>query len=153
VKGKTMDAIDIHEFVSKCLSVLDEREAEPEADHWFCGEGDDQGFSYCRDCIRVLRPGAALGEDYAYAYPEQEHDGACHCMNCGALLQYTLTDYGLDEELTNFSDPEADWDWNSPQDCYYLARMGHALHTDEQYRLFMTILRKGQNPPPEIEHQ
>ena len=143
-----MDKVDVHEFISECEHVLNQREADPLIECWFCGEGDDEGLSYCEACIHALRPNAEKGEDYLRAYPPGESDGRVACEECSRLLQYTLTNYGLEEQLEYFK--EDGWDWNNPQDCYELNRVVNGVCSDEDKRRLVQVLKRGLNPPDEI---
>lgn len=68
--------------------------------HWLGGDGADQGPSYCRECAQAhVDNGDAEFIDGGY---QQDNDGCCHCEDCGRLLDYTLTDYGVEEELEHF---------------------------------------------------
>ena len=138
--------------LSLCRRLLNERETYPaDWEYFFCNPdmNDDEGLSYCLDCIKKLRPNGVSGIDYRYLYPEGESDGCCHCDECGKMLRYTLTDYGVNEELAIFE--ENNWDWNDPSDCYRLARMAWGAYSEDQKRRAVKILRAGMNRPAELQ--
>lgn len=62
---------------------------------------DDDEEYYCPDCAAkavASRPGFRVVSDGCAS----EHDGCCHCSDCGKLLAYVLTDYGVKAELEHF---------------------------------------------------
>ena len=120
------------QFLRTCEDELLRRMSNPPMEHWFCGDDDDEGESYCLDCIMAIRPTAEPGEDYLGAYPPGESDSVAICERCGALLQYTLTDYGLQEELAHFSETDSQWDWDNPDQCYEVQELCGSVYTDKQ---------------------
>lgn len=135
-------------YLNACVEILDQRSADVEPVCFFCGEGDDESVSLCYDCIyQVPRvPIDAHSNDIARS-AWGESDSPERCEECGKLLSYTLTDYGVKEELGYFAESENAWDWNSPNDCFELARIAHAVWTVEQRRELIKVLRKGKNKP------
>ena len=69
--------------------------------HWLGGTGADQGPSYCHDCASK-RVEAGEGEFVDGGWP-QDNDGSCQCEDCGRTLDYTLTEYGVEEEMEHFT--------------------------------------------------
>ena len=88
--------------------------------HWLGGEDVDQGPSYCFDCAnKIVAAGKAEFVDGGWP---QDNDGCCHCEDCGRLLAYTLTDYGVEEELSHFKGDRLRRAM-SPELAYHLARV------------------------------
>jgi len=93
--------------------------------HWLGGEHVDQGPSYCRPCAEAkVAAGEAESVDGGW---QQDNDGCCHCETCGCLLHYTLTDYGIEEELRHFNSQPAPCDV-TPEVAYHLARVLEQHH-------------------------
>lgn len=140
---------DIQErYLDACVETLDQRSADVEPVCFFCGEGDDSSESLCYDCIHQVPrvPVDAYSNDVA-RIAWHESDSPERCEECGKLLSYTLTDFGVNEELGYFLESDTTWYWNNPNDCFELARIGHAVWTVEQKRDLIKVLRKGQNRP------
>ncbi len=137
-----MDAIDIYEFNSQAISLLDEREAELEMPYWMT---KDEGITHCESCIKIIKPDAEWIEDYGGGY-DNESDSTEFCERCGKMLQCTLTDYGVDQGLSSFG--EFGLDWDNAHDCYELARVAHGLLRDDEkrhkelYDIFMASVNK-----------
>jgi len=73
----------------------------PEVACWLHGLGADEGLDYCRECAeKQVRAGKAELVDGGYL--RSEHDGCVHCETCGVVLDYMLTDHGVETELTHF---------------------------------------------------
>lgn len=143
-----IDSIDLHEFLSACEHKLSQREKVPPPPYWFCNDGDDEGLSYCHDCILLLRPNAVWLEDYrgGYAY---EEDGSEICENCHCLLDYTLTDYGVDNELDHFS--EFPFDWEHAQECFELNRVANGVFSEAQKQELFEIYKASINIPANLQ--
>lgn len=141
-----MDTIDIYEFNSQAIRLLDQREAELEMPFWFT---EDEGPTYCEDCIKVIMPDAEWIEDYAGGYCG-ESDSPEICERCGKLMQYTLTDYGVEQELYHFEDGKLDWD--RPEDCYELARVAHGILKDDimMHKRLYDIFMASENKPTDL---
>jgi hypothetical protein len=136
-----MDAIDFHERLSELVNVLDERESQPDRPFWFVGDDADQSELYCYDCVMLEKPNGEYGEDYDGGFCCEE-DGCEVCGSCSKLLQYTLTNYGVAQELAHFV--EYGFDWDSPDECYALARVAHGIYEDsEQSRQLYEVLITG----------
>lgn len=145
-----MNAIDRHEFISHATRILDQRESSLEGVYWFCGEDDDEGLSYCYDCIKLLKPDAVIGDDFMGGANNNESDGCETCEHCGKLLGYTLTSYGVATELEHFY--SNGFDWNNSNHCYELARVAHGIfQNNEQSRKLFQIVKKGKNLPDELK--
>jgi hypothetical protein len=142
-------AIELHEFIDQCKLILHQRQPVPELPYWLCGDGDDEGLSLCWDCLHKRRPTAEWGNDLCGGY-DCEEDSSEVCDECGKLLQYTLTDYGVDSELENFT--EYPFDWEDAQHCYEVASVIDGIcddDTEKQWKLY-GVLVKGCNRPAEI---
>lgn len=99
--------------------------AEVPYPHWLGGDGADQGPSYCRDCASKL---VAAGEaEFVDGGWMQDNDGCCLCEECGRLLDYTLTDYGVEEELSHFKSVRLRGAM-SPELAYQLSRVLEQHH-------------------------
>lgn len=77
--------------------------------HWI-GGSDNEGSNYCEKC--GLEKIAGLYAEWAHTDKEffldggweaHEADSCVHCEVCHALLEYTLTKYGVDSELDHYS--------------------------------------------------
>lgn len=149
IEIKLLDKIEIHERISIAIPLLDEREAKAEMPYWLM---EDTGASYCLDCIKKKKPDFDFHRDYGDFFDggfDQEEDGCSHCEDCGKLLEYSLTDYGVDEELEHFLDRDP-FDWNDPDDCFHIARIAQGVFTDAQKRNLYNILKTSINKPTEI---
>lgn len=103
---------------------------------WLGGNGADQGPSYCRECAQKrVDAGEAEFVDGGW---DQENDGCCHCEDCGRLLDYTLTDYGVEEELEHFRGDRMRRAI-SPEQAYHLARL---LETYEVHPEVLVLVPK-----------
>lgn len=75
--------------------------------YWIRGCAEED---WCRACglvaARHLRRRAKRGEKQNYildgGYCGGDEDGCTRCAGCGCLLHYTLTDYGVENELSHF---------------------------------------------------
>lgn len=88
--------------------------------------GDDEGTSWCRPCgeeqIARLKAEQPDGEfDLAGGYEQQAEDSCCHCEGCGRLLDYRLTDTGVDQEISHFSQHVAET--ASADDVFHVVRL------------------------------
>jgi len=90
---------------------------------------------YCRDCADVkVAELISAGAD-----PEGTHvdggwgggqsDSPERCETCGIILETTLTDYGVEEELSHFSSNSFD---QSPETAHELLDMAAGCDSDEQ---------------------
>lgn len=138
-----------YEFLSDATDLLDKRESDPPHQCWLTGDGQDQGFSYCRDCLEP-EIGPAV-EEWDGGYSGGESDGVELCECCGCLLDYTLTNYGVSSELEHFSDFDS-FDWENADQCYELARIAHGIYENpDQERTLINVLLKGKNFPKELK--
>ncbi len=94
--------------------------AEVPYPHWLGGDEADQGPSYCAECAHE-QVVAGNAEFVDGGWP-QDNDGCCHCEDCGRLLDYTLTDYGVQEEMEHFKG-SALVAPIEPELAYHLARL------------------------------
>lgn len=96
----------------------------PDSVYWLGGDKADQGLSFCRGCAEK-RVAKGDGEFADGGWGSQENDGCCHCEDCGCLLQYSLTDYGVSEELGHFTEnpPTSPL---TPDVAYHIARIVEA---------------------------
>ena len=96
------------------------RAADVPYPRWLSGYGADQGLSFCTSCAEK-RVAAGEAESVDGGWP-QDNDGCCHCEDCGRLLDYTLTDYGVTEEMGHFRGDKLERDM-TPELAYHLARV------------------------------
>jgi len=146
-----MDEIDIHEFLYHALCELDKRASVPEEPYWFIDHPIyDEGFSFCRDCIKLLSPNGLIGEDFGGGYC-CESDGVEFCESCGKPLNYTLTGYGVTNELGHFL--ESGIDWNKPTECFELSSVIHGMVDGDPQRLevFELITKQSMNMPERLK--
>jgi len=131
-------------LLSRLQRFLTKHETYPEPPYWFWeGEldGYSEGDSFCEACIKTIMPDAKYGDNYTggSAY---ESDGSCVCDKCSELLQYTLTDYGVNSELEHFlENPLEKSDLENTFTCYALARMAYGVSNKSQIRDFIRIFR------------
>lgn len=135
------DEIDIHEAVSVIQYRLDERASTPERPYWLI---KDHGETYCLDCIKAMKPKAKYGTFYDGGF-SSESDHAEHCEGCGKLLEYTLTDYGVEQELAHFE--EMGFFWNVKDECYELARIAYGVSTHEQRKRLLQVVAESAHKP------
>lgn len=96
---------------------------------WLGGYDVDQGPSYCYDCAaKRVEAGEAQSVDGGWP---QDCDTCCHCEDCGRLLAYTLTEWGVGQELVHFASDALDREV-TPELAYHLARVleQHGEHPD-----------------------
>lgn len=150
-----------YELLSLCESLLSKRESSPPYVHWVINkDGYDEEGDFCPECVigelvRVVTEQGRVDEDdddtrTIYEYPATEDDGCRHCETCGALLDYTLTNYGVENELDHFSDADSVWDWNDADACFELSRVINGAWTLQQHQKLLAVVVRGQNPPPEL---
>lgn len=125
-----MDLIELDERFSEVKRLCDERESSPEPPYWIYG--DNEAESWCYDCLRKELPSGKIGEDYGGGY-SCEDDGSEVCCKCGNLLQYELTNYGVDYELEHFE--ECSPDLNNADVCYMLGRIAYGIVSDDIERI------------------
>lgn len=109
--------------------------------HWVVGY--DESVSFCRRCgekkVRELQRGKAKterGDIFLDGGWSQEADSVQVCETCGRLLDYTLTDYGVESELEHFEE----WGFgNSAREAY----QGHRMLSFDGY----PILTERDNHP------
>ncbi|WP_339829429.1 hypothetical protein [uncultured Arenimonas sp.] len=110
-------------------------EVEAPYPHWL-GSPADQGPSYCFDCASA-RVSAGEANFVDGGWP-QDNDGCCHCEDCGRLLDYTLTEYGVESELEHFRGTRFRRAIN-PELAYHLARL--LEHHDDQPQVLKLLPR------------
>lgn len=83
------------------------RAASAKSHHWI-GGSDNEGLDYCRDCaevrvaqLKVVNPDGEFFIDGGWE--AHESDGCAHCEACGALLEYSLTNYGVRSEIDHYA--------------------------------------------------
>lgn len=137
-------------FLDEATRILDERESSPKYQCWRIDCTDDEGTSYCRDCLKP-EIGPAV-EYWGGGYSGGESDGSEVCACCGCLLDYTLTDEGVSYELDHYFETIGWFDWNDADQCYELARIAHGIYENpDQERMLINILLKGKNLPAELK--
>lgn len=137
-------SIEEHERFDEIVSLLDEREGDLKPHYWFCNDttGREESEDYCYDCLKKEMPEAERGEHFmgGGCY---EGDGCAVCEKCRELLQYTLTDWGVSNELSHFiENPPDKADLLNPVVCYELARIAHGISDKEQALKFISLFPK-----------
>ena len=136
--------IEQYEQLSELIRCIEENQCEPEQCCWLVDEhGNDSDDSYCYDCIKSIVPEPEYGENFSRAGYAFDYDNPQRCEACGKVLDYTLTDYGIEMELDHWSEypPE---NFNDRRECFELARVAGGLSTDEQRLKLLTILLRAQ---------
>lgn len=137
------------EFLDAATSIIEKRATDPGYQYWMTGDGQDESYSYCRECLFPEigpRP-----ESCSRGIGMEESDGVELCECCGVLLDYVLTDYGITDELFHFADTPESFDWNDPDQCYEVSRVANGVDDSDKKRLLIGILLKGQNFPAELK--
>lgn len=118
----------IQQLLEKLRPIADQAAAL--SHHWI-GGSDNEGLSYCQKC--ALEKIAGLSAEWLISDKEffldggweaHEADSCVHCDICGALLEYTLTDYGVNAELDHYS--------------RHMKRKGHLL-PEEAYHIVAAL--------------
>lgn len=135
-----------NQFMRECIALLEERSAKPNGLFWLIPH-DDQ--DYCGECIQIKDPVREYGETYDGFWDGHESDSSRFCTECGAVLSYSLTDYGVSNELEHFL--ESGLDWDNPVDCYELDRVATEITTDEQRRKLIEVFKTARNQPSPTE--
>ncbi|KRG71789.1 hypothetical protein ABB27_02595 [Stenotrophomonas terrae] len=113
-----MSAVSVQEAVDRLEQIASAvRVPYP---HWLGGGEADQGPSYCHECA-MKAVNADRGEFVDGGW-SQDNDGCCHCHDCRRLLDYTLTDYGVSEELDHFRSTRLRGALDA-ETAYHLARL------------------------------
>ena len=89
------------------------------ADEFGLGPHIDRPW-YCRTELEDI-----FWDGISCHYPAAEAEGARFCEECGELLEFTLTDYGMKEELACFQD--CDFDKLNPELIYILDTMASGV--------------------------
>lgn len=98
-----------HERLWRACHTLDAVAARPMRHHWI--GGDDAGPSYCTACacervawLRKCDPDGR-GEYWVDGgWEAHTEDHAAFCETCGEMLEFTLTDYAVGEELAHYAE-------------------------------------------------
>ena len=132
------------------LMTLDAYAAVPDAPYWL-ERSNKSSETFCYGCAQkelAKYPDALLGGGYG-----GEEDGCLHCETCGALLDYTLTNYGADSEIVHFRTVR----FRSPlsrEEAYHVARMLAGAEDDpEAIRIAARAVKKIPAPPPITQAQ
>lgn len=127
------------------IIALDSYAAVPRAPYWL-EHSNESSETYCYDCAQkelAKYPDALLGGGYG-----GENDGCLHCETCGALLDYTLTNYGTNSEIVHFRTVR----FRAPlsrEEAYHVARMLAGAQSDpEAIRIAARAIKKIPPPPP-----
>ncbi len=121
--------MDEKNYVEVALGILNTNinETEIVTSYWLEGSSSvevDQSLNYCKPCAdrKVVELGSErLGGAYVYArgnFDGNDSDTSCSCEECGKDLKYSLTEHGLETELSHFSDRT--FDIGSEGECYAL---------------------------------
>lgn len=102
-----------------------------EAPYWFAEDADSE---YCNSCATAIAQEKGWQKDGGW---EWETDAPVFCARCEAPLDYTLTDYGAEQELEHFEAHGVDPD--SDLDRYSLARIGGGVPTQHAERLYRLL--------------
>ena len=135
-----MNAQQISEMLAELSKGID-----PPYPCWLGGGDADQGPSYCRDCAqKKVNSGEAEFVDGGWS---QDSDTCVHCEDCGKLLDYALTEYGVAYELEHFqsSQPAVPM---SAEDAYHLARLFDGAPDDPAVIAVVTSILQAQEPRP-----
>lgn len=138
--------MEINERFEEIKSFLDKVSSDPERTFWLLGNVGEYADrdAMCFDCIKELLPNLEYGENYDGGFACEEDD-AQHCQRCGKLLEYTLTDEGVDYELSAFIEhPPSDEDLTNPDICYELARIAWGIDDEEKTLKFIGLFAKGE---------
>lgn len=128
------DPVDVLAVVQRLDAIA--RPAEIPYPCWLGGDDADQGPSYCRECAQKhVDAGHAAFVDGGWP---QDNDGCCHCEDCGRLLDYTLTEYGVQEEYDHFKRDRLRRKM-TPELAYHLARL---LEAHDQQPEVLRLLPK-----------
>lgn len=120
----------VHFEVTAALAALSRR-ARPRPQHWLHGEGQDEGISWCLSCakkkVRKLEKEGKAVSIEGGPNDIQDEDGPRFCEGCGHIVEYHLTDYGVE---TYFPEYEKDPTLTSPQVAYEASRL---FESDEKH--------------------
>lgn len=102
---------------------------------WINTASGDLGEEYCRDCADVkLAELIAAGADPNDTHVDGgwgggESDSSERCETCGIILESSLTDYAVEEELAHFSENLFN---QHPETAYELLNLADGCCSDEQ---------------------
>lgn len=131
-----MDQIAYYERFDELKRMVDQRASIPPYAYFIMGPyGDhDEGLDYCWDCLQGHLPAdLEVGEHWGGGYV-MESDGGARCEDCGKLLDYTLTDYGVATELAHFEQSRAP-DLSNADECFQLARIAWGICDDDTEKI------------------
>jgi len=75
-------------------------------------------------------------------WSSNELDSCCHCLICGHILKYSLTPYGVKQELDHFEKHK--FDITSAEECYHLDRVleSYAWYNDKIKERIESLAKK-----------
>jgi len=122
--------------------------------HWIHGHPEGEAESYCDQCIDAGVAEAIKEYPKEHAefeifadggYDSMESEGVRCCETCGALVEYTLLEYGVEYELGRFEDYS--FDYKDPREAHELTcifdeadYVRNAELKDRAYRLAFAVL-------------
>jgi hypothetical protein len=118
---------------------------EPDFPCWLVGE--DESIDYCIQCAQ-RRHASGEGECIGGGWGPAEGDTCVHCNDCGAVLSYWLTTYGVESELEHFR-------WKrfrnpiGPEEAFHLARLIDSAPMDRRVKRLALRAAKAPTPPGE----
>ena len=141
---KIRNAKIIQSVIEKLNEVIGD--FEPEKLHWVESEYKDvdESEDRCYECakkkaeelterlkVKVFVSGGSL----------QESDTCAHCQDCGELLEYTLTDCGVESELDHYlaEDSEIDFD---REEAYHLLNVLECYPHSEHNKRIIELAKK-----------
>ena len=119
------DDSDIQRVVCETILKLDKSSLGIPHSHAYWVNGDDVGYNYCFDCVEIElkkaqteQPNVEFFKDGGFMH---EDDSTAGCERCGMMLDISLTDHAVSEELEFFSEnPPAEF---SKQTAFELSRL------------------------------
>jgi hypothetical protein len=133
--------IEEDERFDEIRAMMEKNSSSPERPFWLLGHAGEYADrdAMCIGCIKELLPNREYGDNYDGGFACEEDD-AQHCQRCGKLLEYTLTNEGVDYEMEGFAEcpPDAE-DLADPDTCYELARIAWGISSKEQALKFTAL--------------
>lgn len=141
-----MDEITLHETFNKYNQFVRDKALATDNPYWFYNEAKipysdalaEEWMSFCQPCLLKIYPNPVIGEHYGGGY-ECESDGVVRCEECGQLLSYSLTDYGVNNELAHFVEADT-LEPLTPEEYCELSEIANGIHTDNQRLVFVQLL-------------